>query len=192
VCCILICSCTSDTYASLRCLFASCSGHVFRCAQCFGLCEKCSLNNPDINKTEIYVQLLTLTSWSRVNSWEANRVAASQEIPHILCNPKVHYRIHNCPPPVPVLSQFDPVHTPTSHCLKINFNIIVPFTRGSLKWSLSLRFLHQNTVYASPLPRPSHYSRFYHPHIIEWLGNMCQNFSMFNIIKKIKFSLPTP
>ena len=102
-------------------------------------------------------------------SWEAYRFLASQKIRRILWNPKVHYRNHKCPPPVPILSQLHPVHYPTSHFLKIHLNIILPYRTGSPKWSLSLRLPHQNPAYASPLthtpymPRPSHSSRFLSP-----------------------------
>jgi len=45
-------------------------------------------------------------------SWEANWFLVSQEIPCILWNPKVCYHIHKYVPPVPTLSQLDPVDTP--------------------------------------------------------------------------------
>ena len=57
------------------------------------------------------VYLLTY-SMEQSPSWEANRFSASQEIPRILWNPKVHYCIRKFPQPVPTLSQLDPVHTP--------------------------------------------------------------------------------
>ena len=52
----------------------------------------------------------------------------------------------------PILSQLDPAHKPTSDFLKIHFIIILLSTPGTHTWSLSLRFPHQNPVYASPLP----------------------------------------
>jgi predicted PurR-regulated permease PerM len=68
--------------------------------------------------------------------WEANRFAASQEIPHISWNPKIYFRIHKRPPPVSILSQLNPVHNSTSNFLNIDLNITLLPTPGSPKWSL--------------------------------------------------------
>ena len=121
-------------------------------------------------------------------SWKANRFSASKEIPSILRNPKVHYRIHKCPPSVPILTQLDPVLVPTSHFLKIYLNIILSCTPGSPKWSYCLRFPQQNPVYASPLPHtcympsPSHSSRFYHLKNTGWAVQTIK-------LKQLKFSV---
>ena len=115
--------------------------------------------------TEAYLLTYLLTPRSRVLPEKLTGFSASQEIRRILWNSKVHYRIQNCPPPVPLLSQLDPVHTHTSHFMKIHLYIILPSTPGSPKWSLSLGFPHQNPLYASPLPHtrymphPSHSRR---------------------------------
>jgi hypothetical protein len=45
-------------------------------------------------------------------SSEATRFSASQEIPRNLWNPKVHYRFHNSPPLVSILTYINPIHAP--------------------------------------------------------------------------------
>src|SRR5215469_18299606 len=104
-------------------------------------------------------------------SWEADQsLQLVKKFPAFLWNPKVLYRTHKCPPPVPILNQLHPVPTTPSNFLKIHPNIILPPTSGSTRWPLSLRFPHQHPVLPSLLPhtrhmpRPSHSSLFNHPH----------------------------
>ena len=86
-------------------------------------------------------------------SWAANWFAASQEIPRISRNPKVHYRTHKRPPPVPILDQPNPGHIITSILLEIHPNITQVLGPRSPQWSLSLRFPHQDPIhpFSSPI-----------------------------------------
>jgi len=125
-------------------------------------------------------------------SWEANLFAASQEIPHILWHPKVHYRTHKRMPPVPIRGQPNPVHIPTSHLLQIHPNIIHSSTPSPPQWPLSLRFPHLGPTrtplltHTRNMPSPSLSSRFYHPHIssnlhVNFLTLYIKNFSEWKI-----------
>ena len=104
----------------------------------------------DVSLTYLLACLLTylLTySMEQSPSWAANWFAASQEIPRISRNPKVHYRTHKRTPPVSILGQPNSVHIPTSHLLEIHPNIIHPSTPRSRQWSLSLRFPQQDPIH---------------------------------------------
>ena len=103
-------------------------------------------------KTNTVQDILTY-SMAQSPSWEANWFAASQEIPRISRNTKVHYRTHKRPPPVSILGQPNTVHIPTSYLLEIHHNIIHPSTRRSPQWSPSLQFPQQYPIHP-PSPHP--------------------------------------
>jgi hypothetical protein len=77
---------------------------------------------------------LTKSEFLKVNS-----ALASGEIPHIL---RIHHRVRNSTPPVPIISQMYPVHMLPSHFIKIHFNIILLSKHTSSRCS-SLRFPYQ-------------------------------------------------
>ena len=122
----------------------------------------------------IHCNLLTylLTPWSRVLLEKLTASAASQEIPRIFGTLKFitlltsarHLSLswaNSIQSPQPPLTSWRSILILSSH-LRLGLPI----------WYLTLRFPHQNPVYASPLPytcympHPSHSSRFYHPNNI--------------------------
>ena len=138
----------SHPYSSQFTMRSTCSLHRERIEFQGNLYERVNLEDEDIERQLTYL----LTPWSRVLLKKPTGFQLVKKFPAFYGTPKVHYRIHKCPPPAPILSQLDPVHTPTSYFLKIHLNIILPSTPGSPKWFLSLSVPHQNPVYASPLP----------------------------------------
>ena len=98
-----------------------------------------------LSEAKAWLTYLLKYSMVQSPSWEASWFAASQEIPRISRNPKVHYRTHKRPPPVHILGQPNPVHIPTFHLLEIRPNIIHPSMPRFPPWFPSLRF---------PPPRP--------------------------------------
>jgi hypothetical protein len=63
-------------------------------------------------KSRINIKVLTYLLTELSPSWGAANCAAPQELPSILCNPKVQFRVHKSPPLVPILSRINiEVHT---------------------------------------------------------------------------------
>jgi len=102
--------------------------------------------SPNLNYLLSYLLIYLLTySTKRSPSWEVNRFSASQEIPCIYWNPKVHYRSHKCPPTAPILSSIHSMPPPPTSWRSIL--ILSSHLRlGYPKWRLSLRFPHQNPI----------------------------------------------
>jgi hypothetical protein len=92
-------------------------------------------------------------------SWEAASCAPTEELPSILWNPDIHYRVHRNTPFVPILSQIDPVHP-----LSLG-SILILSTHLRLGLPSGLFFLafpaiscmHSSSSHSCYMPCPSHH-----------------------------------
>ena len=130
-----------------------------------------------------FLTYLPTYSMQQSPSWEANWFSASQEIPRILWKPKVPYHIHKCSPPVPILSQLDPVRALTSHYLNIHLNTILSSMPGSSKWCLSLKF--PTKILCTPLLSPMHATCPAHLILLEFITRTIFG----DVYKSLSFSL---
>jgi len=72
----------------------------------------------DVTNTVYNIASYLLTPCSRILHEKLTSFQLVKKFPSFYGTPKVHYHINQCPPPVPILSQLDPVHTPHPTSLK--------------------------------------------------------------------------
>ena len=123
--------------------------------------EECHSIPQFLQQPDVSIYLLTYSSRVLLEKLTSSQLVKKRSAFYGTRSSLPHSQV---PTTCPYLSQIDPVHTLTSHFLQIHINIIIPSMPGSSKWSLSLRFPHQNHVHTIPLPhtcympRPSHSS----------------------------------
>jgi hypothetical protein len=109
---------------------------IFRCVHVF-LClrrlRRCFFGYAVVPKSSEAYSLNKIWYYNSMElstTREATSRTVTREPPNILWNPKVHYRIYERSPLVPILGQTEPVHTTTSYLSKIHLNIVHPVRLG--------------------------------------------------------------
>jgi hypothetical protein len=96
----------------------------------------------------LFIIFVTTDSTEPSASLEVNKSSVSQEILGISWNPKVHYRFHNSPLLVPVLSQVNQFQALSHDFFEIHFSITLQYTFfKSSKRPFCLRLSNQKPRY---------------------------------------------
>jgi len=78
-------------------------------------------------KIKIICHYYVNNAMEQSRSWEANSSSVSQEIPHIIWNPKAHSRVYQSLQLLPILGHVNPLHTQQTDFSTILCNIFSPF-----------------------------------------------------------------
>ena len=125
---------------------------VFKRALCLYILSLIQLLNATLSKTIVY-GYSELIPWY-CPSWETASFLASKEISRIVWNPKIHYHVHNSPPPIPILSYtimskpFQPI---SWRFVLVSSHIYLWFPSGPLRSD----FPTKNPIRISVIPIPA-------------------------------------
>lgn len=145
--CISVCNiidCRIQWFIRLE-KMASCSSFLsveLEIPEIYETCACCRVFCVLSQYTEVeQIRSLTLEGFNRQSfSSEAYSLAATQEIPCILWNPKSHYCVHKSRSLVPTIIRMNLLHAIPSCFLNTHFNVILFSEPKYFKWSVSSGF----------------------------------------------------
>jgi hypothetical protein len=113
------------------------------------ICWHTEVKLPNITFNENIFSCSQVATSTQTNSWTHLTLWRK--------NPTVHRSTHNRPPPVPILSHLNPIHTPKANLHKIHTDSILPSTSWTSEWSLSFKiFPPKPCTIFFPLPCVPH------------------------------------
>lgn len=83
-------------------------------------------------------------STEQISCCETEEFSRYSRISAKFWKPQIYYRVYNIPPHAPNLTKKNPIHIIGSCFFKTHFDVILPCMSRSLKWSLCVKYPHQN------------------------------------------------